>query len=100
MTTERLAIAGLTAWVLCDEIVYAAPLPDGPPFVLAGAGARIWCAVAEGGTITEVTARVADEVGSPAEALAADVTTFVDGLVAAGLLTRDVVTVPRVRSDE
>lgn len=100
MTTERLAIDGSTAWVLRDEIVYAAPLPDGPPFVLAGPGAEIWCALAEGGTLTEVTARVADAVGSPAESLAADVATFVNGLVDAGLVTLAPVPAPGVPSHE
>lgn len=90
MSAAYLAIARHTAWVLRDEVVYAAPLPDGPPFVLAGPGAEIWCALAGGGTLDEVAARVAEAVGSPAEALAPDVTAFVSGLVDAGLVTRGV----------
>jgi len=100
MTTERFAVAPHTAWVLRDEVVYAAPLPDGPSFVLAGPGAQIWCAVAEGGTLAEVGARVAEAVGSPAEALAADVSTFVAGLVDAGLVTRAAVPATGVRSQD
>ena len=88
MTPEHLDIAPRTAWLERDGTVYAAPLPDGPPFVLAGAGAVIWLALAEGGTLEEVTRGVADAVGSPAEAVAADVAVFVGGLVDTGLAIR------------
>ena len=88
MTGQELLVAARTAWVELDGTVYAAPLPDGPPFVLADAGAAIWLALAEGGTLDEVTRRVADDVGSAAEVVAADVAAFVTGLVEAGLVAR------------
>jgi hypothetical protein len=88
MTDQEPLVAAHTAWVERDGTVYAAPLPDGPPFVLAGPGAAIWLALAEGGTLDEVTHRVADDVGSAAEVVAADVATFVTGLVDAGLVVR------------
>jgi hypothetical protein len=94
MTDQELLVAADTAWVEREGTVYAAPLPDGPPFVLAGAGAAIWLALAEGGTLDEVTRRVADDVGSAAEVVAADVATFVSDLVDAGLVVRR--TVPAV----
>ena len=94
MTDQQLLIAARTAWVERDGTVYAAPLPDGPPFVLAGAGAVIWLSLAEGGTLEEVTQRVADDVGSPTEVVTADVATFVAGLVDAGLVVRR--TIPSV----
>jgi hypothetical protein len=88
MTTQHLGVAANAAWVEQGDTVYAAPLPDGPPFVLAGPGAVIWLAVVGGGTLEQVTQRVADGVGSPAELVAADVATFVAGLVDAGLVDR------------
>jgi hypothetical protein len=94
MTGHELLVAARTAWVEREGTVYAAPLPDGPPFVLAGAAAAIWLALAEGGTLDEVTRRVADDVGSAPEVVAADVATFVTGLVDAGLVVRR--TVPAV----
>ena len=94
MTTRSCSVAARTAWVERDGTVYAAPLPDGPPLRARRAGAAIWRALAEGGTLDEVTQRVADDVGSPAEVVAADVATFVAGLVDAGLVVRR--TVPAV----
>ena len=88
MTPELLRVASGTGWVERGGTVYAAALPDGPPLVLAGAAAVVWGAVTQGGTLDEVSGRVADEVGSPAEVVAADVATFVAGLVDAGLVVR------------
>lgn len=88
MTPGQLAVAPRAAWVEHDDVVYAALLPDGPPLVLAGPSRVIWRALTAGGTLTEVSSRVADEVGSPVEAVSADIAAFVDGLVAAGLVTR------------
>lgn len=82
-----LRVAPRTAWVEREGTVYTARVPDGPPLVLAGAGATIWLSLVEGGTLDEVTRRVADRVGSPAETVAADVAAFVAGLVDAGLVT-------------
>jgi len=90
MTDPHLFVASRTAWVEREGTVYAAPLPDGPPFVLAGSGAAIWLAIDHGGTLEEVIGRVAEDVGSPAELVAADVTSFVAGLVDAGLVVRRV----------
>lgn len=100
MTVELLLIATGVAWVEHDGTVYAAHLPDGPPLVLAGPGAAIWLSLARGGTLDDVTRRVADEVGSPAESVAADIATFVDGLVDAGLVTRGAVPVAPTPSPE
>jgi Coenzyme PQQ synthesis protein D (PqqD) len=88
MTDQELLVAAHTAWLERDGTVYAAPLPDGPPFVLAGPGAAIWLALTDGGTLDEVTRRVADDVGSPVEVVAADVAAFVAGLVEAGLVVQ------------
>lgn len=88
MTQGLLAVAPRAAWVEHDDVVYAALLPDGPPLVLAGTSGVIWRAVTAGGTVGDVSSRVADEVGSPVEAVSADIAAFVDGLVAAGLVTR------------
>ena len=75
-----------TGWVEHQGTVYPAQLPDGPPLVLADEGALVWHAVVAGGTLAQVTARVAEQVGQPAEEVAPGVAEFVDGLVAAGVL--------------
>ncbi|QIM21350.1 PqqD family protein [Phycicoccus sp. HDW14] len=77
------------AWLEDDDVVYAAPLPDGPPVVLDGPGAVVWRAVVPGGSLEDVVARVAAEVGASAEVVAADVATFVDQLVAGGLVAHE-----------
>lgn len=73
-------------WVEHGAAVYVASLPDGPPLVLEGTGALVWRAVLGGGGIDDVVVRVAAGAGESAEAVAAGVTAFVDGLVAAGVL--------------
>ena len=84
-----LAVSRMAAWLEEDGVVYAAPLPDGPPVVLDGPGAVVWRAVVPGGSLEEVVARVSAEVGASPEVVAADVGTFVDRLVASGLVTHD-----------
>ncbi len=84
-----LAVSHLAAWLEEDGVVYAAPLPDGPPVVLDGPGAVVWRAVLPGGSLEDVVARVSAEVGASPEVIAADVAAFVDQLVAGGLVTHD-----------
>lgn len=77
------------AWVETDGVVYAAPLPDGPPVVLDGPGAVVWRALVPGGSLGDVVDRVAAEVGASAEVVAADVVTFVDQLVDGRLVAHE-----------
>ncbi|MBM6399148.1 PqqD family protein [Phycicoccus sonneratiae] len=86
---SRLRVGPDTAWLEVDGVVYAAPLPDGPPVVLDGPGALVWRAVVPGGGLDDVVARVAAEAGTSAEVVAADVASFVDQLLAGGLLAHE-----------
>ncbi|MBW8732041.1 MAG: hypothetical protein JF622_13970 [Terrabacter sp.] len=65
--------------------VYVARLPGGPLVVLDGAAALIW-AEATTAPATGWVGRVAELVGQPEEAIAADVTAFVADLGARELL--------------
>lgn len=77
------------AWLEVEGVVYAAPLPDGPPVVLDGPGAVVWRALVPGGSLADVVERVAAEVGASAEVVAADVATFVDRLVDGRLVAHE-----------
>lgn len=72
-----------------SAVCYVAALPEGPPLVLRDSGAEIWWAVREGGTLDEITHRVAERVGVPAADIIADVAAFLDDLVARGLLCEE-----------
>lgn len=77
------------AWLEADGVVYAAPLPDGPPVVLDGPGAVVWRAVVPGGSLDDVVARVAAEVGASADVVATDVVAFVHQLVDGRLVAHE-----------
>lgn len=68
--------------------VYVAHLPGGPLLVLEGAAAVIWLEATTAPGDGWV-ARVADAFGQPEDAVAADVTTFVDDLRARRLLVAE-----------
>lgn len=89
MTTTHLVVAAAAAWVEHEGTVYATRVPDGPPLVLAGSGAVVWRCLTGGGTLDEVTERVAEASGSARETVAADVAAFVAGLTDAGLVERE-----------
>jgi len=68
-----------------DDIVYVAPLPQGPITVLEGSAARVWSA-AHVGPIEDAAERVAGATGLPVEEIRASVDEFVGILEARGLL--------------
>lgn len=70
------------------DVIYAAPLPDGPIFVLDGGAAAIWAAACDGPRET-VAERVASMTGVGVGEVAAYVETFVDELLQRGLLVLD-----------
>jgi Coenzyme PQQ synthesis protein D (PqqD) len=86
------ALGDRVAWLdLADrgeDALYASTLPDGRPLVLRGTAALIFLVAAEGGTIEEVVAGVAERAGQPMDAVRADVTSFVQQLLQLGLLAR------------
>jgi len=76
-----------TAYVLDESgLVALARVPEGPPFVLEGSAALIWTEIVRGGTVAEVTGRVAVRVERPPDEIAPDVAAFVEELLAQGLL--------------
>lgn len=91
----QVTLAERVAWLdwaalgaLHTDVAYASTLPDGPPVVLPGTARVVFLAAAQGGTLGELTARVAEESGQPVEAIADDVAAFVEALVGLGILAR------------
>lgn len=69
-------------------VVYLAPLPDGPVQVLNGVGSLIWMEATATGTPADVVERVAARVDRSPDAIRAEVDSFLEHLVEAGLLER------------
>lgn len=85
---SRLRPAPGVGAIQVGEVVYAAPLPDGPIFVLDGGAAAIWTAACDGPRET-VAERVASMTGVGVGEVAADVEKFVEELLQRGLLVLD-----------
>lgn len=83
----------MTAYVVANRVgvvvdadeIHVAHLPDGPILSLTGTAALVWRA-AVNGPAQQIADRVAAEAGLLAEDIADDVTTFVETLLAEGLL--------------
>jgi hypothetical protein len=88
VTSGPVRVADTTGWVEADGVVYVAALPDGPPLVLDGHGAVVWGALVPGGSVDDVTARVAATVGESAAVVGPDVARFVGSLVDAGVVAQ------------
>jgi len=85
----RYQIAPDVAWVSQEDLdggdaptAYLTRLPGGPPILLEGSGCVVWLALAEGGTMEEITAAAAEMSESTVEAISDDVAELVDQLVA------------------
>ena len=85
----RYRVADDVAWVSQDDLdaaeeptAYVTRLPGGPPILLEGSGCVVWLALAEGGTMEEITAAAAEMSESTVEAISDDVAELVDQLVA------------------
>lgn len=85
----RYQIAADVAWVSQEDLdggdaptAYLTRLPGGPPILLEGSGCVVWLALAEGGTMEEITAAAAEMSESTVEAISDDVAELVDQLVA------------------
>jgi hypothetical protein len=85
----RYQVAADVAWVSQEDLdggdtptAYLTRLPGGPPILLEGSGCVVWLALAEGGTMEEITAAAAEMSESTVEAISDDVAELVDQLVA------------------
>ena len=84
----RYQIAADVAWVSQEDLdggdaptAYLTRLPGGPPILLEGSGCVVWLALAEGGTMEEITAAAAEMSESTVEAISDDVAELVHQLV-------------------
>ncbi|WP_210649307.1 PqqD family protein [Nocardioides sp. SYSU D00065] len=94
--TARYRIADDVAWVSEDGLdvgdvptAYLARVPRGMPIMLEGSGCVVWLALAEGGTLEEVTAAAAAMSDADPDQISADVADLVDQLVVIGVVRED-----------
>lgn len=92
----RFSIADDVAWVSQDDLddgdepmAYVARVPGGPPILLEGSGCVVWLALADGGTLAEITAAAAEMTGAAVDEISEDVATLVDQLVAIRVARED-----------
>lgn len=93
---HRYRIADDVAWVSQEDLdggdeptAYLSRLPGGPPILLEGSGCLVWLALADGGTLAEITSAAATMSDSTAEEISADVAELVDQLVAIRVVRED-----------
>ncbi|UFN46578.1 PqqD family peptide modification chaperone [Nocardioides okcheonensis] len=87
--THQYRIADDVAWVSLEDLdvdnvptAYLTRVPKGLPIMLEGSACLVWLALAEGGTLAEVTAAAAAMSDADADAISDDVSALVDQLVA------------------
>ena len=93
---HRYRIADDVAWVSHADLdggdvptAYLARLPGGPPILLEGSACLIWLALADGGTLEELTESAAAMSGTAAEEISGDVEMMLDQLVAIRVVRED-----------
>ncbi len=86
--THTYRIADDVAWVSLEDLdvgdvptAYLTRVPKGLPIMLEGSGCLVWLALAEGGTLEEVTAAAAAMADADVEDVREDVAALVDQLV-------------------
>jgi hypothetical protein len=91
--TFRYAIADNVAWVSQEDLdggdvptAYVTRVPRGMPILLEGSGCVVWLALADGGTLDEITEAAAGMSDTEVEDIREDVATLVDQLVVIGVV--------------
>lgn len=89
----RYTIADDVAWVSQQDLdagdeptAYVTKVPGGPPILLEGSGCLVWLALAEGGTLEEITVAAAGMTDAGLDEIQDDVATLVDQLIVIGLV--------------
>ncbi|MBP6994914.1 MAG: PqqD family protein [Phycicoccus sp.] len=85
----RIILSPDVAYVLDDDAVYVAVVPEGPIRVLEGAGAIIWEAIGDHRRVSEVIAEAADQAGLAAGQIGDEVRAFLTDLSDLGLIRLD-----------
>ncbi len=92
----RYGIADDVAWVSQDDLddgdeptAYVTRVPGGPPILLEGSSCVVWLALADGGTMEEITVAAADMTGASVADIRDDVATLIDQLVAIRVARED-----------
>lgn len=93
---HRYRIADDVAWVSHEELdggdeptAYLTRLPGGPPILLEGSGCVVWLALADGGTLDQITSAAAAMTESTEDEVRDGVATLVDQLVAIRVVRED-----------
>jgi len=94
--THTYRIADDVAWVSQEDLdadaeptAYLTRVPRGMPIMLEGSGCLVWLALADGGTLEEVTASAAAMSDAAVEDIRDDVAELVDQLVVIGVVCED-----------
>lgn len=92
----RYTIADDVAWVSQQDLdagdeptAYVTRVPGGPPILLEGSGCLVWLALAESGTLEEITVAAAAMTDAELEEIRDDVATLVDQLVVIGFVREE-----------
>ena len=92
----RYRIADDVAWVSRDELdaddlptAFLARVPRGFPIVLEGSGCVVWLALADGGTLDEITVAAAEMTDAGPDDIRSDVAELVDQLVVIGVVVEE-----------
>ncbi|NYE35801.1 hypothetical protein F4692_000905 [Nocardioides cavernae] len=92
----RYRIADDVAWVSQEDLdggdvptAYLTRVPRGMPILLEGSGCVVWLALADGGTLEEVTESAAAMTGANVEEIRDDVADLVDQLVVIGVVREE-----------
>lgn len=94
--THTYRIADDVAWVSQEDLdadaeptAYLTRVPRGMPIMLEGSGCLVWLALADGGTLEEITVSTAAMSDADVEQIRDDVAELVDQLVVIGVVSEE-----------